>query len=69
MPQQNAIERHVEKLDKVYVCNNFRVVFLFRSEVDDGAHADERAAIGRPADCMNTMMIMLSLIFYTCKKL
>jgi hypothetical protein len=35
MPQQNAIERHVEKLDKVYVCNNCRVVFLFQSDVED----------------------------------
>lgn len=35
MPQQNAIERHVEKLDRVYVCNSCRVVFLFRSDVED----------------------------------
>ena len=35
MPQQNAIERHVEKLDKVYVCNSCRVVILFRSDVED----------------------------------
>ena len=34
MPQQNAIGRHVEKLDKVYVCNSCGVVFLFRSDVE-----------------------------------